>query len=144
MLLQRWVLVVGLMLGAGFLRAQGEGPRASTPEVRKQIVATIEGQLAAFRKHDVKKAYTYAAAALRAQKPLPLFTAIVQSNYPEIWANTRAEYGIVRDDGALATVLVHVFAKSGDAAYDFTLAKEGATWRVHDVLRHAPAPAEKI
>lgn len=117
---------------------------ASKPVVRKQIVAAVDGQLAAFRKHDLARAYGYAATALRAEKPLPVFAAIVQANYPEIWANTRAEYGIVHDDGSTATVLVHVFARDTDASYDYTLVKEDGGWKVHDVLRHDPAAADKV
>ena len=117
---------------------------ASKPVVRKQIVAAVDGQLAAFRKHDLARAYGYAATALRAEKPMPIFAAIVQANYPEIWANTRAEFGIVHDDGSTATVLVHVFARDTDASYDYTLVKESGGWKVHDVLRHDPAAADKV
>jgi hypothetical protein len=112
---------------------------ASKPEVRKAIVATIEAQLAAFRKRDLTKAYSYAAAELRAEKPLPVFMTIVQTNYPEIWANIKAEYGIVRDDGEHAILLVHVFAPQCDASYDYNLVREQGGWRIHDVLRHETA-----
>ncbi len=125
-------------------RGEAEPLPASKPAVRQQIVAAIDGQLAAFRKHDVAQAYGGAAAALRAEKPLPVFAAIVQANYPEIWANTRAEYGIVHDNGSVATVLVHVFASAGDASYDYTLVQEGKAWKIHDVLRHDPAAPDKI
>jgi hypothetical protein len=117
---------------------------ASKPEVRKQIVATIDAQLTAFRKHEIKKAYSYAATALQAEKPLEIFAQIVQANYPELWANTRAEYGIVHDDGTAGTVVVHVYTKDSDASYDYTLVKERAGWRVHDVLRHDPKAEPKV
>jgi ABC-type transporter MlaC component len=116
--------------------------RASKPEVRKDVVTVIEAQLAAFRKGDLPKAYGFAAAALRAQKPLPAFTTIVQTNYPEIWKSTRAEFGIVRDDGTRAEVTVQVFSERGDAAYDFTLQKEQGGWRIYGVLRHEPKKAK--
>ena len=118
--------------------------RASKPEVKKEIVTVIESQLAAFRQGDVAKAHTFAAADLRAQKPLRVFAAIVQESYPEIWANTRAEFGIVRDNGTQATVTVQVYSKAGDAAYDFTLAKELVGWRIYGVVRHAPKQAGKV
>lgn len=111
---------------------------ASKPEARKEIVAAIEGQLAAFRRGDVRRAHALAAAALRAQKPLTEFRQIVEANYPEIWRSERAEYGIVRDDGARAAVTVRVYAKSGDASYDYTLQRENGAWRVLGVLRHEP------
>jgi hypothetical protein len=120
-----------------------ENMRASTPEVKKEIVTVIEAQLAAFRKGDIAKAYGYAAEELRAQKPLPAFVAIVQTNYPEIWQSARAEFGIVRDDGAKANVTVQVYAKETEAAYDFTLVKERGGWRIYGVLRHAPKKSGK-
>jgi hypothetical protein len=112
--------------------------RASKPEVKNAVVAVIEAQLAAFRAGDVTKAYSYAATQLRAQTPLRSFVAIVQANYPEIWSNARAEAGIVRDDGERATVLVHIFAKEGDAPFDYVLLKERNGWRIGSVLRHEP------
>jgi hypothetical protein len=137
---------VTLVVAGGLIGARADPPAmpASKPEVRKEIIATIEAQLGAFRKQDLKKAYGYAATALQAQKPLPVFAAIVKANYPELWVNTRAEYGIVRDDGKAATVLVHVFAADADASYDYTLVKETGGWRVHDVLRHDPRAAPQV
>ena len=133
-----------MLASAGIVRGADDSPHASKPEVRREIVATIEAQLGAFRAGEVRKAYGYASAELRAQKPLKAFTAIVQENYPEIWTNTRAEFGLVRDDGAESTVLVHVFGHDSDAAYDYTLVKEKAGWRIAAVLRHAPKKADKM
>jgi hypothetical protein len=109
---------------------------ASTLETKQEIVAVVAGQLAAFRAGDVNKAYTFASTALRAQTPLRTFLAIVQANYPEIWGNTAAEYGIVRDDGARATVLVHVKAAQSEAAFDYVLLKERGAWKIASVVRH--------
>lgn len=137
-------LVIAWLGTAIVFRAAEPGMRASTPEVKKEIVAVIEKQLTAFRKHEVEKAYGYASAELRAQKPIRTFTAIVKSNYPEIWTNTGAEFGIVHDDGARANVTVQVYSKEGDAAYDFTLVKERAGWRIFGVVRHAPKKGGKV
>lgn len=124
--------------------AAGEAPpRASKPGVKQEIVGVIEAQLAAFRAGDTARARTFAAAELRAQKPLPAFAAIVEQSYPEIWRSERAEFGIVRDDGARATVTVQVFARGGAAAYDYTLQREPAGWRILGVLRHTPRKAGK-
>ena len=143
----RWfrsmIVAVACVVALGAMAADGE-LRASKPELKQQIVAVIEAQLAAFRQGDVAKAYTFAAADLMAQKPLRVFTTIVQENYPEIWSNTRAEFGIVRDNDTQATVTVQVYSKAGDAAYDFTLAKERVGWRIYGVLRHAPKQKGKV
>jgi hypothetical protein len=137
-------LAMGLMVAAGATRAADEGMHGSKPEVRREIVAVIDAQLAGFRAGDIRKAYTYASADLRAQKPIQAFAAIVRENYPEIWSNTRAEFGLVRDDGAQATLLVHVFGQDGDASYDYTLVKEKSGWRITAVLRHAPKKNDKM
>jgi hypothetical protein len=142
--LRTFVLSMLIALAPTVSRAQLPTLPASKPEVRKAIVATIDAQLSAFRKHDIKKAYSYAATALQAQKPLQIFAQIVQTNYPELWINTRADYGIVRDDGTAATVVVHVYAKDADASYDYTLVKEAVGWRVHDVLRHDPKAEPRV
>jgi hypothetical protein len=144
--MNRWlVFLVCSIAMCGLRAAPAESAmRASKPEVKKEIVAVIEAQLGAFRKGDVRKAYSYAAAALRAQKSMSAFSTIVRSRYPEIWANTRAEFGIARDDGQEATIVVDVFTKSGSAAYDFSLRKERAGWRVDGVLRHEPAKREML
>jgi hypothetical protein len=144
--MRRWISLVMLALLAGALGrgAADEGMRASKPEVRKEIVATIEAQLLAFQKQDYVKAYSYATAELRAQKPIQIFMGIVHESYPEIWTNTRAEYGLVRDDGVKATLLVHVYGKDSNTSYDYTLKKERDGWRIHGVLRHAPKKKEKV
>lgn len=145
MTLRATIVRLGILwLTAGMaVTAADSGQRASRLDVRKDVVVVIEAQLAAFRKGEVEKAYGYAAADLRAQKPLRAFTAIVQGNYPEIWASTRAEFGIVRDDGTRATVTVQVYSKEADAAYDFTLTRERAGWRIYGVVRHEPKKAGK-
>ena len=144
--MKRWLSLFALsLLAAAFVRgAADDAMRASKPEVRKEVVAAIEAQLAAFRAGDVAKAYGHAASELRAQTPLPRFTDIVRISYPEIWTNTRAECGLVRDDGTFAKLLVHVFGKDSDATYDYTLVKERGGWRIRDVLRHAPKKADKV
>jgi hypothetical protein len=129
----------GLLLAGVAGHAAENELRASKPDTRREVLAAIDGQLGAFRQGDVSRAYGYAASELRAQHPLRSFAAIVETNYPEVWASTRAEYGIVRDDGRRATVLVHVFGPHSDAAYDYTLVRERGAWRVHDVLRHDKA-----
>jgi hypothetical protein len=141
----RLIFIFGFALG-GAVAAAPTGDavrRASRPEVRAEVVAAINGQLTAFRAGDPARAYTFAAAELRAQKTLPAFSAIVRNSYPEIWANRRAEFGIVRDDGVRATVTVQVYGRETDAAYDYTLKKEAEGWRIFGVVRHEPKQAGK-
>jgi len=150
--MKRWLLIAVIAVaqagGLGWATAQGADGgvlRGSKPDVRKAVVATIEGQLAAFRAREVQRAYAWAAGALRVQTPLRQFLLIVETNYPEIWANTRAEIGVVRDNGVRATVLVQVYGQEVSAGYDYGLVKErDGVWRIESVLRHAPKKAEKV
>lgn len=112
--------------------------RASRPEVKKAVVTVIEAQLAAFRSGDVSNAYGYSAASLRAQTSLRAFAAIVQANYPEIWSNQRVEYGLVRDDGSRARVLVEVFGRRESATFEYVLIRERSGWRIGSIMRHDP------
>lgn len=133
-----WV-VAGLLPPAGAAEL-----RASKPEVRKEIVGVIEGQLAALRAGDAAKAYSHAAAAMRAQMPLRSFVTILQTNYAEIWHNTAVECGLVRDDGARATVLVQVKSERGEASFDYVLLKERNVWRIGSVLRHVTRKKDDV
>jgi Domain of unknown function (DUF4864) len=131
------------MILAGFFgvvaRAQEPAMKASKPAVRKEVIAVIEGQLTAFRAGEVMRAYAYAARGLQEQTPLPRFVQLVRQGYPEIWTNTRAEFGLVHDDGERATTTARVFAKDGTSAtYDYLLVKEEDVWRITGVLRHEP------
>src|SRR6185312_15717094 len=96
--LSKWAagIAAGTLLIAALSGAE-TALHGSKPEVRREIVAVVDAQLGGFRAGDVRKAYTYASAELRAQKPLQAFTMIVRENYPEIWTNVRAEFGLVRD-----------------------------------------------
>jgi hypothetical protein len=130
-----WVLVFALIV-PGWGQTRPEQFKASSRAVRDEVVEVVDRQLAAFRNGKVSEAYQYASANLKAQTPPRTFASIVRENYPIIWSNIRAEYGIVRDDGRYATVPVHVFSAQGDAAYDYVLLKERAGWRIGSVTRH--------
>jgi hypothetical protein len=130
-----WALVFALLF-PGWSQTRSEQFKASSRVVREEVVEVIDRQLTAFRTGKVSEAYQYASANLRSQTPPRTFAAIVRENYPVIWGNVRAEYGIVRDDGRYATVLVHVFSAQADAAYDYVLVKERAGWRIGSVTRH--------
>lgn len=119
--------------------------RASKPETKKEIVAVIEAQLAAFRKDDPALAYTFSSVRLRAQRPLRSFSAIVRGSYPEIWHSRSAEFGLARDDGEQARIPVHVTAaEGGEATFDYLLVKERVGWRIAGVLRREPGRGEQL
>ncbi len=125
-------------IAAAPMGAAETGFRTSRAGVRQEVIAVIEEQLAAFRQGDVAKAYACAAAAVRGQNSERRFAAIVRENYPEIWANRGADYGLVHDDGTHATVRVFVSSKAGRGAYDYVLIRERAGWRIGSVMHHDP------
>jgi hypothetical protein len=128
------VLLGALGLGSG-LRADDADLPASKAQVRREIITVIEGQLAAFRKHDLPRAYTLAAAGLRAQVAPARFAEMVKSGYPAIWNNVRAEYGLVRDDGESAVLHVRVTARDGESeGYSYILFKDPDGWRIAQVV----------
>jgi hypothetical protein len=133
------------LVGGNVGAAEPGGMRASKPAVRTEIVEVIDGQLAAFRAKEVGRAYAYASTGLQRQTPIRRFAILVRDGYPEIWANARAEYGLVRDDGARATVTARVFSADGEsAAYDYVLVREEDVWRIAGVLRHEAKNEKKV
>jgi hypothetical protein len=130
-----WLFGCWLLAALAGVRA-AEAPLAlSSPATTGEITAVIEAQLAAFRAGKVGEAYACAAQTLRRQIPEEAFTTMVRENYPEIWRSSRAEVGVVRDNGTRASASVRVFTDKADATYDYTLVKEAAGWRIDGVLR---------
>jgi hypothetical protein len=136
-------LVVNLLLATLLVRAEeSDTVRYSKPGVRKELVAVVDAQLAAFRASDFAGAYKLAAEPLRIQFSLKEFTAMVTRSYPLIAHNVRAEFGLPMDDGVNATVSVRVFGTGGKSAdYRYVLSREAAVWRISGVLPQArPRP----
>lgn len=137
-------LLLGFLLFAG-LAARGEEPavmRYSRPAVRKELVAVVAGQLAAFRADDFARAYEFAARALRDQFTLEEFAGMIARGYPLIRRNARADFGLPMDDGTQATMTVEVSAPGGSAAYRYTFVKEPAGWRISGVQPEKPRASD--
>jgi hypothetical protein len=136
------ILFFGLVLFTAIRGASADDAPAmhySRPEVRKEIVAVVEGQLAAFRANDYAQAYTFAARQLREQFTAKQFTVMIVRGYPVIAQNKRAECGLPMDDGSTATLVVEVFASEGrSGSYRYTLLKEAAGWRIAGVVENKP------
>ena len=117
--------------GAG----SGEALRPTGPAVRAELEGVVGRQLQAWREDRPADAYACASAALRAQFPLAAFVAMVRRGYPEIAANRSAEFGIARDDGSRAEILVRVVPAEGSAVrYRYLLTREPDGWRIHGVV----------
>jgi hypothetical protein len=63
--------------------------------------------------------------------------SVAMQNYPEIWANASADFGLVKDNQLHSTIQVRVIAQDGSyASYDYDLAYESGTWKIDGILRH--------
>ncbi|MDB6092450.1 MAG: hypothetical protein JWM32_12 [Verrucomicrobia bacterium] len=102
--------------------------------VRGQLVAVVSAQLAAFRAGDWEKAYTLAAPSFQGVVSRQAFATLIMRNYPIVWKNTRAEFGVPSDNGRVGIVPVRIFGEGGSEAYTWLLVKETGGWRVTGVV----------
>jgi hypothetical protein len=106
----------------------------SSPAVKKELTTVIEGQLAAFRANDYRKAYTFASAEIQQLFPVAEFETMVRHGFPVIAESSTAEFGLALDTGdeAVVTVRVENTAKRS-IAYQYHLKKEDGRWRIAGV-----------
>jgi len=130
------LLVLGATLAAAEPLAGGGGEpmRLSAPEVRAELVEVVGNQLAAFRAGDWKRAYAQSARSFQAVIALPQFMTLITKNYGVVWKNTRAEFGLPRDNGRVAVVPARVFSAQGSIPYQWLLVKEDGHWRITGVI----------
>jgi hypothetical protein len=132
------VIILFLYLGwAGSLHAQKPDLKISNASVRKEVIAVIEGQLNAFRIHDLDKAFSYASRSLQSHLPQAVFMTVTKQNYPEIWSNKSADFGLVKDNQLRSSIQVRVVSEDGsNASYDYDLSYEHGVWKIEGILRH--------
>jgi hypothetical protein len=119
------------------LRVSAADPQVplSKPEVRRQIGATIEEQMTAFRAGDWAAAYRCASKTFRSQIPPERFYTLMTERYPLVCKNCRADIGLPRDDGKNASVRVRVVGPKGASAdYQYLLEKDADGWRIAGAL----------
>jgi hypothetical protein len=96
----------------------------------------ISSQIDAFRKNDVKKAYTFAAPNIQSQYPNPeVFGFMVRNGYPVIWRPKSFKFTEFKDfgDRCIQRVLFQSYNGSLES-YDYILEKNGDFWRIAGVL----------
>ncbi len=131
--LPKWAALVSLAC-ASFVRAANPEMEASKPPVKAEIIAVIEGQLAAFRAGDFGKAYAFASQPIREMFPLAEFQNMVSTAYPIIAGSTKADFGICLDNGYEASVFVRIQGKDGKSKeYQYALTREPIGWRITGV-----------
>lgn len=135
---RRLALLLLLVVGVSSARAQDpeQAPlHLSKPPVRTEIVKAVRTQLEAFQAGDWEAAYACAARSFQAAMPLRQFVTMIGTHYVTIWKNTRAEFGIPSDNGAIAVVPVRVFGPGDKSeAYNWLLVQEGGGWKVTGVV----------
>ena len=141
---RRLLLSFALVISCVVARAADSvAPRYSRPEVRKELMAVVEKQLAAFRANDFAAAYALAAKDLRSQFTLKQFEVMLARGYPVIVHNRRADFGLPMDDGMVATLPVKIVAADGATiAYRYTLVKEPGGWRITGVRSEKPRASD--
>jgi hypothetical protein len=119
----------------------GESPGAVnsqfSPEesTKKELIRVVDSQLSAFRKNDYLKAYTYAAAGIRAHFSPTAFERMVRMGYPPIAQSRSADFGTTLDNGLQAVINVGITAGSGKALYyyQYHLQREKSGWKISGV-----------
>ena len=138
----RWLLVLAVCLsGPSWVLAADTPPVAhrSTEAVKKELSAVIDGQLAAFRANDYPKAYTFAAAEIKAMFAVDEFEKMVRGQYAVIAKSTGSEYGIAFDTGEEAVVNVRIEnAEKKNVEYQYLLKKEEGGWKIGGVSEVKP------
>ena len=102
----------------------------------KEVQDTISSQIDAFKKNDIKKAYTFAAPNIQAQFPSPeVFGLMVRNGYPVIWKPKSFKFTRFKDLGnrCIQRVLFQSYNGSLET-YDYILEKDDNLWKIAGVL----------
>ena len=104
--------------------------------VMEEVHYTISSQIDAFKKNDVKEAYTFAAPNIQAQFPNPgTFGLMVRNGYPTIWKPKSFKFVKFKDLGnkCIQRVLFKSYGGSLET-YDYILEKNNNLWKIAGVL----------
>jgi hypothetical protein len=134
MKLRLWLIVGLAMAASAGVAAEPSHYRYSQPAVRQELIAVITEQLEAIRSEAWDEAFALATTPFRRQSSREAFAGMIRRNYPIIWRNTRAEFGLPQDDGRGARVTVQVWSQDGRMTYQYLLLREEGGWRIAGVL----------
>jgi hypothetical protein len=108
--------------------------RISNDSTKNGLIKVVDAQLAAFRRGDYPRAYTFAGSQVHLQYPLPLFERMVKVGYPVIARSRSAQFGVILDNGDEAVVNVGILDGSGRIFhYQYFLKHEPAGWKINGV-----------
>jgi Domain of unknown function (DUF4864) len=128
-MLSKIVLLFALLATAGAAEPE---MHLSSKQVRAEVRAVVEAQLAALRTGDFSAAYAYAAAGIKARFEEEVFAAMIRRGYPLLLSAKSADLGVVRDqDGELAQLTVTVpDRQKRSVVYRYWLVREEEGWRI--------------
>ena len=131
--------LIGLVVAAGAAEPE---MRLSPKKVRDEVKAVVESQLAALRQGEVETAYRFAAEGIRRQFDARVFGLMLKRGYAPLLRHTKADVGIVRDDGdGAAQVAVTVTDRvNRSTAYRYWLVQEEEGWRISGVVLEQKPP----
>ena len=132
-------MLLGLFAAAGAAEPE---MRLSPKKVRDEVKAVVESQLAALRQGDFETAYRFAAEGIRRQFDARVFGLMLKRGYAPLLRHTKADVGIVHDDGdGAAQVAVTVTDRvNRSTAYRYWLVQEEEGWRISGVVLEQKPP----
>jgi len=139
--MKSWVIALLWLTTSGLVAA--EPPmRLSPKNIRDEVRAVVETQLAALREGDFARAHELASSALRAQFDVRLFAALIRRGYPALLRAGSTDLGVVRDqEGEQAQINVTVTDRAQRrTSYRFWLVREEAEWRINGVTLEQRPP----
>jgi hypothetical protein len=137
------LLLLGLLAGAGAAEPE---MRLSPKQVRDEVRAVVEAQLAALRAGDFATAYDFAARGIKRQFDAQLFAAMIRRGYAALLKPDQTDLGVVRDNGA-GTAQISVTAtdrQKRSTIYRYWLVKEDDVWRISGVMLEQRPPRGDI
>lgn len=106
----------------------------SREAVRQALQKVVQLQLAAFRKGDFTKAYSYASSGIRKQLPEKKFVQMVKASYPIIVSSVSIKFGPILDDGNAAIVHAMIAGAGKQSLYAYRLVRESGVWKIDGVI----------
>lgn len=115
--------------------------KRSRAEIRRAVLAVIEGQFSAFQDGDYARARAFAAPGIQQQFDVAAFERMVKDGFPVIAYWRTVFFGEVEDNGREAVALVSVRGRGGHTRFfRYLLVRDGGHWRINGVVEVQVSP----
>ncbi len=134
--LVRWLAVLALVAwGPVFVQPAGAQPAVSEAD-RAAIIATIEGQIAAFRRDDEAAAFAFASPMIQGMfETEARFMAMVRTLYPPVYRPRLVLFGVLEEVEGRLVQKVELIGPDGAAALAlYTMIPGQDGWRINGVV----------